>query len=166
MLSSLLGSTLKAVVLPVALLTASATSGQSKPVKSVSVKQDKSVKPAIRVELERGEAEAFRCGQDNAGRFRLIEECVSKIRDENAKQEKASVAFKLGLYLSALTEWEFSGPNQYPADNQANAISRGVSSWRAEVKSSRATLKLTEKDICSVITLKCDAVHNSLAAIK
>ncbi|HZR03541.1 MAG TPA: hypothetical protein VFA81_10260 [Burkholderiales bacterium] len=92
---------------------------------------------------------------------------MSRIREENVQQQKASNAFRLGLYLSALAEWEAVGPNNlHPEDNQPAAIELGVNVWRNEVKNNRAALKLTEKDICAAITMKCEAVRNSLAAIK
>jgi hypothetical protein len=152
---------LEAVSLTVALLIASAANCQSNLDKPISTK------PTVRSEIARGHDAAFECnGVGKIGRFRLIEACVSKVMQDNIQQQKASTAFRLGIYLVALAQWEAIGPNKlHPEDNMPSAVDGGVNVWRSEVKKSQAALKLTEKDICSAITMKCEALHNSLVAI-
>jgi hypothetical protein len=144
-----------------ALLSAVSAFGQSNLDKPISTQ------PTVRSEIGRGQDAAVECnGLGRIGRFRIIEECVSKIVQENVQQQKASSAFKLGMYLVALAQWEAIGASKiHPEDNAPNMVDGNVNVWRSEVKKAMTSLKLTEKEICGAISMKCGAIQASLAAI-
>jgi hypothetical protein len=63
-------------------------------------------KPTVRSEMSRGNDAGFYCQHKNIGNFRETSDCISVTLNINSEQQKASNAFKLGMYSTALFQWE------------------------------------------------------------
>jgi hypothetical protein len=45
-------------------------------------------------------------------------------------------------------------------------VEANVNVWRVEVKKAMTSLKLTAKDVCGAMPIKCEAIQSSLTALR